>query len=784
MKKTRIKNPLRKRIFRELRDDFAKFFVIFVFMILIIGFVSGLFVANHSMITSYDLGIESHKLEDGHFELVDKPSKELIDEIENNDDRRVKVFNQYYKEAKEVLYAEKSISKNDKDKKSDVRIFKVRKEVNTAYVFSGRLPKENDEIAIDRMHADNVGITVGDTVEIGDKNFKVVGLVSNPDFSTLHRKNTDIMFDAISFDVALVTDGGFDRIDEKVHYNYAFRYYGDGYVRPKDKVQEKKWSDDLVEAISKEAYVAGNQVDNYLPNFMNQAIHFAPEDLGSDKAMGGVILYVLIVVLAFIFGITISNTITRESMTIGTLRASGFTRAEMISHYMAMPVMVTLLSALIGNVLGYSVFKNVVVGMYYNSYSLPTYHTYFSSEAFLKTTIIPIIIMFVVNFVVLSKKLRISPLRFLRVDLEKRKRNKTMRLPRVSFLSRFRMRVFLQNMKGYLVIFIGVLFVNIMLAMAVGMPQTLKYYQDHASDMMLAKVQTNLIRSKDELGNAIDTKETSAEKIAVQTLVMKNGEFAEDITVYGINKNSEYVSLPSLGNKEVGISATFAEKYGLKKGDTIKLEEKYKHKKYNLKVKSVIDYEGSLAVFMNSKGFEDLFSYEDGYYNAFFSDKKLSDIDSKYVMNEITKKDITRMADQMDHSMGAYMLYFQYLCIILSAVLMFLLTKLIIERNAKSISMTKILGYTSTEIAKIYLVPTTWAVIISAAISTFISNALMHYLWIQIFKDIAGYFSFVLTPTGMLKMFAFVMIGYLIVLIMDVRRIGKVPMDEALKNVD
>ena len=61
------------------------------------------------------------------------------------------------------------------------------------------------------------------------------------------------------------------------------------------------------------------------------------------------------------------------------------------------------------------------------------------------------------------------------------------------------------------------------------------------------------------------------------------------------------------------------------------------------------------------------------------------------------------MADQLDHSMGSYMTYFQYLCVLLSAVLIYLLTKLIIEKNENAISMVKILGYENREIARLYL---------------------------------------------------------------------------------
>lgn len=114
--------------------------------------------------------------------------------------------------------------------------------------------------------------------------------------------------------------------------------------------------------------------------------------MGSDEAMGGVLLDILIVIIAFIFAITISNTIARESSTIGTLRASGYTRGELDAHYLSMPVIVTLVAALIGNILGYTVFKNIVVSMYYNSYSLPTYETIWNPDAFIKTTMIPLIL--------------------------------------------------------------------------------------------------------------------------------------------------------------------------------------------------------------------------------------------------------------------------------------------------------------------------------------------------------------------------------------------------------
>ena len=44
-----MRNPLWKRLPRELKSDFGKYIVIFLFMTLTIGFVSGFLVADDSM---------------------------------------------------------------------------------------------------------------------------------------------------------------------------------------------------------------------------------------------------------------------------------------------------------------------------------------------------------------------------------------------------------------------------------------------------------------------------------------------------------------------------------------------------------------------------------------------------------------------------------------------------------------------------------------------------------------------------------------------------------------
>lgn len=772
MKKGNITNPLRRRIPRELRGDWRKYLLVGFFLILTIGFVSGMYVANNSMLQAAEDGKTTYHLEDGHFETSEKLSKNDIKAIENSS-----------KDEKVPVRIYENFFRNETESDGTVRVFPKTEEINQACLLDGEFPQEAEEIAIDRMHADNAGIQVGDSIYVGGVSYKVVGLLAYVNYSTLHEKTTDLMFDAIKFDVAMVTEEGFERLESSIHYAYAWEYAEE----PKDETEEKQMSEDFLETVVTELVTRGNSLEDYVPGYSNPAVHFATEDMGSDKAMGGVLLDILIVIIAFIFAVTISNTIAKEASTIGTLRALGYTRGELVRHFLAMPVIVTILSALVGNVLGYTVFKNLVVSMYYNSYSLPTYQTLWTPDAFIKTTVVPVCLMLVVNLFIISRMMCKTPLQFLRHDLKTGKRKKAMRLPKWKFFSRFRLRIIFQNVTSYLILFVGIFFVMVLLAMAVGMPSTLSYYQKHTQDMMFAKYQYVLKSTEDESGAPISTKQKEAEPFGMYALQKENESLTEEVSVYGIVDNSDYVEIEDfekLNEKEVYISESYRDKYQLAVGDTIQLDEKYEKKQYEFKICGIYDQCQSIAVFMPLDCYREVFDLDEDAFTGYFSDEKITDLPDEQVASVITEREITKVCDQLDHSMGSYMTYFQYLCVMLSAVLIYLLTKLIIEKNETAISMTKILGYENREIASLYLTATTFVVIVEAAVSVVLGTIVMSLAWRMIMFSYSGWYAFRMEPIGYVKMYLFVLLGYLIVMYFDFKRIKKIPMDQALKHVE
>lgn len=760
-----MRNPLNKRFLRELKGELAKYIVIFVFMTAVIGLISGFLIADGSMYDTYNKSFEKYNIEDGNFELYSKADESVIDKLEKEN---VTIYENFYKE--EIVVRHNNI-KNDEDSQSTLRFYVNREEVDKVDLMEGSLPEDINEIAIDRMYAENNDIKVQDTLTVGSRILKVTGLVALSDYSSLFSDNSDTMFDSLKFGVGVVSQKCFDAYDDThIHYVYSWLYDN----KPEDDKEAKLMADDFVKTISANAILV-----NYIPQYINQAIHFTGDDIGSDRSMMIVLLYVLIVIMAFVFAVTTNNTIVKEANVIGTLRASGYTRGELLRHYILLPIIVTIFGALVGNILGYTVFKDIFVATYYGSYSFPTYHTLWNADAFLLTTVVPVIIMLVINIVIIGCRLKLSPLKFLRRDLSGKQKKKAMRLPAFGFFNRFRLRIIIQNMPNYITLFIGILFANVLLLFGIMLGPMLTHYQNEITDKLIAKHQY-------VLKALVDVDDNAAEKYCVKTLATIEGRLkSEDVLVYGVKDNSIYadINTASLKDNEVYITNGYADKFRIKKGDKITLKEKYDDNEYEFTVKDMYDYPSSFAIFMSDAAFKNVFDKSEDYYSGYFSDNIL-DINEKYVATQITLDDLTKVSRQLDRSMGETFNLVKIFAVVLFAVLMFLLTKLIVEKNTTSISMVKILGYSNREISRLYVTSTTIVVVLSVALSIGLSVVIMNYLFRVFMEEMSGWISCYYAPHIFPVMFILNITVYAVISFFMMAKIKKIPMDEALKTVE
>ena len=748
-----MRNPLNKRFKRELKSGLGRYIVIFLLLFLSIGEVSGFLVADHSLITAYEESFEKYNIEDGNFETADKLTKEQTEDIEKEN---VTLFENFYTD---------KTTKND----TTLRLFKNRSEVDKVSLLEGDLPKADRELAIDRLYAKNNDIKIGDKVNVASAEWTVSGIVALSDYSTLFKENTDMMFDTTKFGVGVVSESGWKHLDNSgVNYRYSWKYRN----APADEKEEKKVSDDLADALMSKVMLT-----DYVPRYLNQAIMFTGEDFGQDRAMMQLLLYIIIVIIAFIFAVTVKNMINREAPVIGTLLASGYKKGELLRHYMLLPVLVTIAGAVAGNILGYTLLKDLNADAYYGSYSLPAFKTLWNAGAFIQTTLIPVGIVMLINFFIIRYSLSFPPLNFLRGDLSRKGGKKATKLSHNSgIMSRFRRRILGSNTGSYAVLAVGIFFSNVLLLFGFMLPSVLDNYKNMITDNMIAEY-TYILKAP------VETEKESAEKFAATTLKTPedNGFLSEDVTVYGVEEDSSFVSLEDAD--KTYISRAYADKYKLSEGDTFTLEKKYEDGGFDFTVDGIFEYEGGVNVYTGIDNYVKIFDEEAGVFNGYYSSELLDDIDEDFVATVIDKEEMTKVSRQLELSLGSMMGIVRAFSVVMFVIIIYILSRLIIEKSAKSISLTKVLGYKNKEIGGLYIISTSIVVIASILATLAVSYGVVGVLYREMLaKSMTGWMPYVIDPSVFVKMIAIGIGAYAAVALLELIKIRKVPMNMALKE--
>ncbi len=756
-----MRNPLNKRIPRELKKNAGRYISVFLLLTATITIGSAFMSVMESMDSSLKNNQNDARIEDGQFTLDAKADEETLAELE---EYGINVSNNIYKTVEEF------------DGNATLRLFINREEMNLVSVFEGTLPTTADEIAMDRLFAKNRDINVGDSVTIADKNYKMTGTISLPDYNSLFKDNSAILMETQNFGPCVMTQEGFDEIEnQKITYCYSYRF--------KDaEITEEKETEILEDCVAC-LLDKGIRPVSLIPASENQGIAFLMEDMGKDGPMITVFIYIMIAVLAFVFAVLISNTIEEESSIIGTLRASGYTKGEMVLHYLTPTAIVAVVASAIGNLLGYTVMVQPFLNVYYTTYCLPPYTLIFSMRAFILTTIVPVIIMIAINFFVLIRKLSLSPLRFLRNDIKHGRQKRAVKLPNVSFFNRFRIRVILQNKSSYLVLFIGIFLSSFLLMFGIGMMPLITHYVDTVDDSLTYEYQYIL---KAPVPCDEGEKLTLAEMEADAPL----GDDPISITLYGIGEDSEFfqnIPISKATNasdnhvQEAIFSKGVANKLGLKIGDEVTFTDEFEDETHQFKVADIVVYQGVMVVFLPQKSLNEMLDYEEDAFNCYVSNTKL-DINEQFVARQINRSDMTGAAEQMLVSFKEVLVVVSAFSVCIYLVMMYLLTKVVVEKNAVHIAFMKVFGYEEKEISKLYLRATTIVVIVSLLICIPAEVVLFKVVLVLVMSLVEGWIDFYLPWTTYAEVVGIGLVSYLLIHMFHVKRIKKMPMNAALKQ--
>ncbi|MCI2989086.1 ABC transporter permease [[Clostridium] innocuum] len=747
-----MRNPLHKSLKKEFLRNRSRYISLSLVLILMIGVVTGFLSVAYSAKELLIKDQISSKVEDGQLALRDRMDVKTKTKLEA---LGLKVYEQFY--------TEQSVSRD-----TMVRVYRKRFDINRATLHEGRMPNKQTEIALDRLFALKNGYSIRDTIRMSGKSMTITGLISVPDYTSLIQKNSDMMMDPIHFGIAIVTDTGFQTLStDRMVYSYS--YYLDD--RELNDFQKQKRADDIQEICIREGAV----LENLLTAQMNQAISFLPNDMGSDIPMVQTLLYIILMILAFIFVVISQTMIEEQASVIGTLLASGYTRRELLQHYMMLPTILIIVSAGIGNLIGYTLFPNLFTDMYYSNYCLPPLSIQPVWEALLSTTVMPFIFMMLILYVLLKRRLRLSPLRFLRKDLHRHRQRRYIPLHGSSFFQRFRIRIILQNKGSYLVLFLGIIFASFLLMFALILTPSMEQYirnleADSRCDyqyLLKAPVQAD------------------GEKVTLTSLkaYYVGGDLDLDVTLYGLGPNSGYYTDMTLSSdpKSIVISSDFASKMSLQVGDAITLRNPYRDKAYSFTIQDIYPYNTGFSAFMPRNQLNQLLHEDHTYFNGYLSNQPL-DIEEAYVQSVVTRSDLVKINEQMTQAFSQLLPVLTSVSIAIYLVVLYILTRLVIDRNAISMSFLKVMGYTAKEIRSLYLHATTLVVLASLTAALPLCNIALRYLMKFAFMKFTGNLSVYIPGYVYFLVFVTGGVAYLFIKALLTRRIEQMELGYALKE--
>ena len=212
-------------------------------------------------------------------------------------------------------------------------------------------------------------------------------------------------------------------------------------------------------------------------------------------------------------------------------------------------------------------------------------------------------------------------------------------------------------------------------------------------------------------------KVAQAEKYAVYQLQYDRGEGngTETVTVYGVSPDSRYWKDLDVGDGRVVFGRGLLDKFGWKEGQQVDFHDKYEDKGYPLVYAddgSTWGSKSDMNVYMAIGDFNELFGNDASYFNGYASNEKL-DLDARYFAGDTTPDDMRAVGDQFIGMMSDLIGMMVGLAVFIFLLFMYLLTKAVIDRSARSISYMKVFGYRDGEISHLYIRSITLCVVAS-----------------------------------------------------------------------
>ncbi|MCX7747795.1 MAG: ABC transporter permease [Clostridia bacterium] len=648
-----------------------------------------------------------------------------------------------------------------------LRIFSQNAKVNLPAIIDGK-PLSGNDILLDPAYAKANKIKIGDLININNKDFKISGFMSLPNYIYPLKKESDLLNDPNSFGITVMGKDDYKDIHKGSSF-YAIKFSHD-----QNSVDEKI-------AQFKDALKNENiHILKWTNISENLRVIYVDAKLEGINKVSSVMPVAILILTCILTGVVMWRMLKREFVIIGTLYALGYRKREILMHYLAYPVFIALTGGILGTILGGLALRPMLnfMLMYFN---MPVDSITFNIKFIVISILLPVLFLSICGYFVINRALKLSPVELMRGGREKGKVGfieRKLKLDQLKFSTKFKVREQLRSIPRSAFLLLGIVLATMLLLLGFVAKSSMDFLmRDTYEDAY--KYQYEYMFNSFQQGTP-----ANGEAFSISPFQLTS-DGKTSFSVYGINPGSKYISLKDtkgteLGKDKVIITKPLADKLKVKPQDTIQVVNKLDSREYSITIDRIASTYIGEYIYMPLAKFNALLMYPSDSYIGLWSMDKLNIPESK-LLSTATIDDLKKAFDALTAPLQAYLGAIAFISFLIGLIVIYVVTSLVIEENKQSISMMKVFGYKKKEIYSLILNSSFFMVIIGYVIGVPLLLTSMSAM----FKSITRSMNFAFPVT---IQYGYVLVGFVVIYFtyevskaLSRKKINRISMTEALK---
>lgn len=786
---------LKKKMFRDIKQNLSQFITIFLMVLIGVMVYVGIEAYMDGMTSAADNFYKNNNIQD--LNVMGNLSDKDLDKIKSLDN---------VKDAEKKLVVN-AIDKDNKDK-TYLLSFIDSNNISKFHIMDGEKFDVNKKGAwVDNFYAEKNNLKVGDTIKIKYDTFsleeKILGLINVPDHIYDVKDESELVPNRENFGFVYLS------------VNEIPESYIKDLVMKEMKITDEKIFDKYVKDFNYKEYIPYNYImvdvnkkknvksvkEDIEDNVSNAKAIVKIEDTLSYQRYQGEIdegasyvgifsgLFLFIAMLSVIT--TMTRVVKKQKLQIGTMKALGIKNSKIVMHYVGYGFFVSLAAAIVGIILGKYFIGTFFLNMEMDYFEVPNGVPVVKPLSYLVAFLVVMVVSFI-TYLTCRKELFKKPAEALRNEVPNVKVS-SLNLStkgifkKLNFSSKWNLRDILRNKFRTVTAVVGIVGCCMLIVCAFGMLNSMNHFiklqfEDLYNFNYKLSLKENL--KDDELKVLTDKYgDNTSETLTIETKISKERE-ANTIFVTNAgnlvrfqNENGKFIKVNK--NNGVYITRKLADQKNLKVGDTIKWHIYGVNKYYESKIVGLTKDPQVQNLTMTKEYLESLdidYKPDSLYTNTDL--KGVKDIKNVSLVQDISE--LKNSLESMLSMMKSMIMLIIVFAIGLGAIIIYNMGILSYSEKQYQFATLKVLGFSDKKIRKIFVQQNNWITILSIIIGLPTGYYMTSWIFKSVIADNYDFSAYINLNTYLIAIIGTILVSTVVSRMLS-KKVNKIDMVSSLK---